>query len=253
MTLLRLLAGVAAACVMTVSASADEPLEILERFAEDYLEDPNFHGPVAFGVRVGDEWYSVDVGQDSAGVRAEQPSGPSLFFVTNEETLQAIAAGELNVLTAAGKAQSSDFAPFDFDSTAGFVPGPGFGPDIARFVFHFWTMGQPESVPYGVDHTRTVHGGDAAVLFYQEGFRSAYYAINPGQHVNEAPEDQVNPFPSLLIVLEGPLEARINGRRLTLEAGRAYAIPEGHPHEFWLDEDSEHIAETFLFMFGEGA
>jgi len=233
-------------------AWCDEPLAILERYAADYTEDPNAEDMV-FGVRVDDAWYTVDARGDAVHARAGRPGEPTFYFETDADTLGRLDAGELNALTAAGKARASDFAPLDFGVMDGFEPAPGLGRRLRRLVFHFWTRGQPEVIPFGPAHTRTIHGGDGSVLFYQDGFRSAYFHIRPGQHVNEDAGEQSNPFPSLLVVIDGRVNGRINGVELELTSGNAYFIPAGHAHEFWLPPGAPAPAEALLLMFGEGA
>ena len=75
--------------------------------------------------------------------------------------------------------------------------------------------------------------------------------IENGQHVNAEPRDQVNPFPSMLVITRGRTEAKIGGRQLTLHAKQTVLIPAGVSHEFWNPYDEP--AEGILLMFGEGA
>jgi len=238
--------------MVVMPASGDESLAILERYAADYQQDPNAE-EVVFGVRVDEAWYTVEATADDVRARAGRPSKPTLYFETDAETLTRLDAGQLNALTAAGKARASDFAPLDFGTMDGFEPGPGLGRRLRTLVFHFWTRGQPEVIPFGPEHTRRIHGGDGTVLFYQDGFRSAYFHIRPGQHVNSERSDQTNPFPSLVVVIGGRMNGRINGVELTLTSGNAYYIPAEHRHEFWLPADAPAPAEALLLMFGEGA
>ena len=70
------------------------------------------------------------------------------------------------------------------------------------------------------------------VFYYEPGFRSAWFRIEKGQHVNAEEQDQVNPFPSLLIVTAGRMKGRIDGREVPLEKGQALLIPPGVSHEF---------------------
>jgi len=140
----------------------------------------------------------------------------------------------------------------DLEVMEGYVPSEDFVARVVPLTFHFWTRGTPEIVPFGRKAlTRTVHGGNALVFYYQPGFRSAWFQIEKGQHVNADPEDQTNPFPSMFVMTRGRTEARIGGRPVTLAAQQMLFVPAGVTHEFWnvLDEPAEGI----LLMFGDGA
>ena len=179
------------------------------------------------------------------------PDEPIAYYALNVATLQKIDRGELNALTAMAKTHGGETAPLDVGVTPGFEPGPEFWAGFVPLSFHFWTRGLPERVPLGGEFSRVAHGANAVVLYYQKGFRSAWFQITKGQHINEDPQDQVNPFPSLFIMLRGALEARIGGRQLTLPAGEATFVPAGVTHEFW--NDRKDPVEMILLMFGEGA
>lgn len=246
------LTGMALSLLPHTVASEDSQT-ILERFAADYESDPNFVGPIVFGVKVDGEFFTIDAQRENTVVRLGKPDRPTFYFVMDGETLSAIYEGALNALTAAGKARSSDYAPLDLAMMDGFAPEEDFAKSLRRLAFHFWTRGHPEVIPFGEEFTRRIHGAGASVLFYQPGFRSAYFAVRPGEHINEDPTDQVNDFPSLLIVFHGSINGRIDGKLMKLDAGNAYFIPRSQPHEFWNPAEATETAELFLLMFGEGA
>jgi mannose-6-phosphate isomerase-like protein (cupin superfamily) len=234
--------------------------EVLQAFVEDFRSDPAANFPVTFGVRVQDqgEWHvavtPADTPEASVTVelQAGLPPSPSFIFVTDAETLTGIHQGSLNALTAMGRARMSDPAPMDIEMMEGFAPDGAFLGKLLPLVFHFWTRGRPEIIPYGDKSlTREVHGANALVFYYQAGFRSAWFQIEKGQHVNADEKDQINPFPSLLIITAGELQSRIGSKELTLEKGQAVLIPAGVPHEFW--QTLPEPAEGILLMFGEGA
>ena len=237
--------------------------EMLRDFVEDFRSDPFASTPVTFGVRVKDadpsEWH-VYVGGREEGAReavvelAEGPPfEPAAFYVTDVETLGAIHQGRLAALTAMGKAFSTDFAPLDMDYAEGFRPTPEAQGHLTRLSFHFWTRGYPEVIPFGDGvQARPLHGGDGILFYYQPGFRSGWFRIRPGQHVNEEEAMQTNPFPSLLIGTRGRVHCRIGGRELDLLPNHAVLVGPDVAHEFWVDE-GEEPAEGILVMFGEGA
>lgn len=249
------------ALLAPLPAAAETGVEaMLAAFVEDFRADPASNVDLTFAVRVKDEgeWHVVVTpgkeGADHGTVSLAQglPATPSLVFVTDRDTLERIHDGRMAILTAMGKAHSTDFAPMDIDAMEGFQPDPELGERIVPFIFHFWTKGDPEIIPFGTKSlTRVLHGGNAVLFYYQKGFRSGWFLIEKGQHVNEEPEDQVNPFPSMLAMTAGRATARVDGKTITLEKGQTLFIPAGVSHELWNEE--EEPVEGILMMFGDGA
>lgn len=239
--------------------------EIFRRFAADYAADPSLTKPVEFGLELrGNDGSASGVERWRVSARPATPSAPAAvevasgfperpgwYFTLDLATLEKLDRGEWNALTAMGKARESDVAPMDVGVMDGFQPDPGFVPDLLSVSFHFWTRGLPERIPFGAAQTRTLHGAQASILYYQPGFRSAWVQIRPGQHANANPNDQTNPFPTLFVGLTGRAKARIGGVEIELDRGEALFIPAGTAHEFWNPYDEP--AEGILLMFGDGA
>jgi mannose-6-phosphate isomerase-like protein (cupin superfamily) len=224
---------------------------ILTRYAADYVvNDVTFLGDQEFGVQIAGEMWTVALEHESRSylVRRGDPSAPTFYYTVDTlETLQRVDRGEISAYTNMAKAFSSDVTPMDIE----LMEGAGFDPAILTHVFHFWTRGFPEVVNYAEQDTRMTHGGNAGIIYYQPGFRSGFGNVAPGQHVNEDPRSQTNPFPTLLIVTEGWMTARINGVDTVFEEGQFMIIPAEVRHEFLNPYDTP--AHFFLFMFGEGA
>ncbi len=252
-----LLAGSATAAMASAAPSGVAVSDILQRYADDYAQDPTLTTPHRFGIRVGEAEWTVDARPAADGrpavaaLRHGFPQTPSYFFTMDAATLSRLDQGEINALTAMGKAHESDASPMDIGTMDGFSPGPDFVGEVLGVAFHFWTRGQPERIPIGGGHTRTVHGAQAVVLYYQPGLRSAWVQLRPGQHANADPSERSNPFPSLFIALRGRAKANIGGREIDLDPSEAIFIPPGTPHDFWNPYDEP--AEGILLMFGEGA
>ena len=242
---------------LLVFSQQKEVRTILEGFAKDYETDVTFQKDITFAVKVDDAFWHIIAKAKTEGSPAKvtvnegKPEVPTFYFFTDFETLNKIDNGEMNALTGAAKAFSSDFAPFDADVMEGFVPDENFLNELLSVYFHFWTKGLPERIPFGLDYTRFTHGAQAAVFYYQPGFRSAYVAIKKGQHANKDEKSKSNPFPTLLIAIKGEGKMIINGAESILAAGEAVLIPAGVTHEF-LNEHDEPM-ECILLMFGEGA
>jgi mannose-6-phosphate isomerase-like protein (cupin superfamily) len=252
-------------CTLFLASVPTAPIrsteEILRSYVEDFQKDPAAAEPMTFGIRIsgknGGEW-QVKVGgrKETTGsyqveLREGLPSNPSAVYTLDSLTLRNIDKGEINALTAMGRARASDTTPMDIEFLGGFQPDPSFFARFIPFTFHFWTRGFPETVGFDKQHSREVHGANMVVLYYQKGLRSAWAQIDRGQHVNADPEDQKNPFPTMVIGIKGKAVAKIGGKEVILHAGQMSFIPPGVSHEAW--NPYEEPAEIILIMFGEGA
>lgn len=230
---------------------------ILESFANDYLHDAHFTRDWNFGIKVDDEKWSVvakvKTDQTPAQIKVIKgfPEEPSFYFTSTRWALEDIAAGKMNALTGSVKAFSTDYAPFDLEVMEGYQPNENFVADVLPLLFHFWTKGTPEIIPFGPKYARNTHGAQASIFYYQPGFRSGYGTIYPGQHANENPKSQTNEFPTLIIFTKGKVMGRLNGKDQEILSGNAVFIPAGMTHEFYNPFDEP--AEFILLMFGEGA
>lgn len=235
--------------------------EILRSYVEDFRRDPAAAEPMTFGIRLRGEsegvWQVTVAGKTEATgryqveLRQGLPSASSVLYVLDLNTLRTIDRGEMNALTAMGKARASDPAPMDIEFMEGFRPEPDFIARLIPFTFHFWTRGFPEVVDYGKQYSREVHGANMVVFYYQTGLRSAWAQMEKGQHVNADPKDQTNPFPTMIIGIRGKAVAKIGGREVMMQEGQMVLIPAGVAHEAWNPNDDP--AEIILIMFGEGA
>ena len=237
--------------------------DMLDDFVADFRTDAFASRPITFGIRVADaerpDWHVFVGGRegddpDAIVELAEGlPVDPAPYYVTDLATLTAIHAGELAGLTAMGKAFSTDFAPLDIETMPGYESSQEMGERMTGLNFHFWTRGFPELIRFGDGAiTRELHGGSAILLYYHPGFRSGFFRIEPGQHVNEDEAMQTNPFPSMLVATKGSIHCRIGGKVMTLMENVAVLIGPGVSHEFWVEE-GEQRGEGILLMFGEGA
>lgn len=232
--------------------------EILLSFVEDFRSDPAAREPMVFGIVVKgsdvEVWHVAASGfRENGEVELHRglPDSPTALYTLDLATLEKIDRGEMNALTAMGKARASDMTPMDISFMPGFIPGPDFFGRFIPFTFHFWTRGFPEVVHFGKPHSREVHGANAVIFYYQRGLRSAWAQVEKGQHVNRDPKDQSNPFPTMAIGIRGRAVAIIGGVELELQAGQMVFIPAGVTHE--VRNPYDEPAEIILLMFGEGA
>lgn len=253
------------ACVLSFASAPPVQVrsaaDILRSYVEDFRNDPAGAEPMTFGVRLkgesGGEWQVTVAGRKEATgsyhveLRDGLPVTPSVLYTLDLNTLRKIDRGEINALTAMGRARASDPAPMDIEFMEGFQPEADFFARFIPFTFHFWTRGFPETVNFGEAYSREVHGANMVVFYYQKGLRSAWAQIEKGQHVNADPKDQTNPFPSMIIGIRGKAVAKVGGKESVMQAGQMVFIPAGVSHEAWNPYDEP--AEIVLLMFGEGA
>lgn len=223
----------------------------LEALALDYRSDA-LREEATFGVRVDDADWTVQAQGDSVHVHAGRPALPTFTYVLDAGTFARVVAGDLGALTAMGQARASDPTPMRLELADGFHPGEDFKARFLSITSHFWTRGVPELVRFGFDHARTVHGGQAVPLHYAPGIRTAWYGILPGQHLNASPDDQVNDFDSIFMIVEGgSAMMRVGGRELPMTSGESVHVRAGEAHEFW--NPGDRPAEMFMVSFGAGA
>lgn len=179
--------------------------------------------------------------EPGGGVTVSPGSGqqPQVILVMTRETLRAIHSGQVAALTAAAKTAMSDSAPLDCR------PGPGqsFTPqlyaDMLVFLQHFFNLTEPERILLGESHSRRVHGANVVALFYQPGFRSAWYLVKKGEQLNE-PGD-TDPFPQAFVFVSGEGWARIGGKTVPVRANEAYYVPPGSEHIVWTESEEPLI------------
>ncbi|WP_411894568.1 cupin domain-containing protein [Winogradskyella sp. A2] len=232
--------------------------EIIKSYVEDYKNDQHAQHPMTFGINI------VDKGQWTVNVSGEKvenlwdvsitsglPNNPTFIYVIEHETLQAIHNGELNALTAQGKAFVGDYTPMSVKEMEGFKTSEDIDSEINKFSFHFWTKGFPEVVPFGEGLTRRAHGSNFVVFYYQKGLRTAWYRVLPNEIVRDDPREQVMPFPIMIVAIKGTTEGEVGGKRVSLTEGNTLFVPPYTTHKWW--NETKEATEAVLIMFGEGA
>jgi mannose-6-phosphate isomerase-like protein (cupin superfamily) len=237
----------------------DDARTILTRYAEAWRgqeELPLIEVPLTLGLEisgVGGGSYHVDLPLEGAGsLRDGPPSGAfQVIFETDIDFLRRLDRAELSAMTALGQARAGDPTPLVPRFPPGFRWTDEERAQMLPLIFHFWNREWPPVIRFGEGTTRRIHGGDLAVLYYDAGLRTGWGQVRPGMHINQDPRDQINPFPSLIIITRGVGTGRIGGREMILQEGQAVLIPAGMAHEFWATEDQ--YAECVMIMFGPGA
>jgi mannose-6-phosphate isomerase-like protein (cupin superfamily) len=209
---------------------------------------------VSFSVQIdvvppGESW-QVSVGADgSVELLKGTSEAPALVIMLAEDTLTRIYQGRLTAFTAGAKASGDDQAPLEleFKASAQLLTDPkGI---LLDFIQHFFVRSRPERIVLREDHSRVVHGANAIPLYYASGFRSAWYKVNDGQHLNE-PGD-TNPFPQAFVIISGRGRAKIADDEIDVRAGESYFIPAGCDHVLWPARGDS--LEVIWFAWGAGA
>jgi mannose-6-phosphate isomerase-like protein (cupin superfamily) len=236
--------------------SRDDARTILDRYAAAWRGDQFvLADTMVFGFRIrgegGGEYHAV-LAPDGTARLNDGPAEATLpFFETDITFLRRLDRGDLNALTAMGQARPTDPVPL----IPRFPPGFRWTPETQALymplAFHFWNREHPKIVRFGEGTTRLVHGGNATVLFYTAGLRTAWYQIEPGMHINAEADEKDNPFPTLIIMTRGIMQAQIDGEWRLLSEGEAVYIPARMTHEFRAGPDQ--YGEFIIIMYGEGA
>lgn len=238
--------------------SGDDARTILQRYADAWRgeEEMALRDTVVLGFEIdgtggGEHHVAIPPSGNVELADGIPEAGYDVVFTTDIEFLRRLDRGELNALTALSRARSSDPTPLDFRFPEGFGWTPEARAFLLPLMFHFWNRDWPEVIPFGDGMTRNVHGGNAAIFYYDRGLRTGWYQLEPGMHINREEGDQRNPYPSLFIMTRGRVQARLGGTEMELQEGHAVLVPAGMTHEFWA-QDGQY-GEFVLIMFGEGA
>ncbi len=227
---------------------------VLERFVDDYANDP-MAVSLTFGIEIdGERWHVVSQPEATEGPRATLhegfPDSPLIYFKASADVLSKIDSGEWSGLTAMAAETSDQLTPLDVLPANGYERPADYDAMLRPLIFHFWTRGRPETVRLGMENTRVVHGAPGTVMYYDAGFRSAVYHVPAGLGREQSPTITV-PFPRVLVVLSGAMTGTVGEDPFSIPQGNMVFVPPNVPAQLWNDGD-EPLALMFL-MFGEGA
>jgi mannose-6-phosphate isomerase-like protein (cupin superfamily) len=228
--------------------------QMLQNFVVSYQKKikPPFQGCLQIDLDETSQHWWIDF-RENGEVSLAEGSAEDVFMTikTSTETLRQLHDGDLSPVTAMGRAHYSDPAPLDIvpGKQASIAPGSRQFIEVLEFLQRFFNRSRPEKIQLGMEHSRSVHGGNVVGLFYGQGFRSAWYALKKGERLNDP--DDVNPFPQALVFLSGSGKAQFGELTCTVKAGEAYHIPPGSAHVVWNEE--EDPLELLFLAWGEGA
>ena len=227
---------------------------ILQRFVTDYRSDPLAQN-ITFGIEIdGMRWHVVSQMTDK-GRSVELKDGfgkePIFYFTASRETLNLIDQGVWAGHTAMGAATSRDITPLDILTTEGYERTSAYDATIRPLIFHFWTRGTPEVIPFSVQNSRVVHGAPGVATYYDKDFRSAVFHVPAGLGREQAPTLTV-PFKRMVLVIAGSGEGVMGDEKFTMKAGEMVLSPPNIPVTFWNASDEEPLSFVWV-MWGDGA
>jgi mannose-6-phosphate isomerase-like protein (cupin superfamily) len=180
-------------------------------------------------------WSLTAAAGKATTIKPGPDNSAQIILKLHAETLDGIHDGEMTGLTAAGRENIKDETPLDFELPAGKELTPALMTQMIEFIQRFFNPTYPEHIQLDKAHARLVHGGFAIPMFYDQGFRSAWYELEKGQQLNE-PGD-TNPFPQAFIIIAGKGFMKIGSETLSVQTGQAYYIPSETEHIVWTESD----------------
>jgi mannose-6-phosphate isomerase-like protein (cupin superfamily) len=246
--------AVALLLTLTPGRSACQEVDIeamLEAFAEDYRDTRA--DSVALIVQLefspDESWYVISAPGETAELHRGSHPDAAVTLRMSSGTLQEIYRGHITAFTAGAKGTGSDTAPLEMDINQPAEHLLNAKGTILEFLQHFFMLGSPERTTLREESSRIVHGAHVIPLYYAEGFRSAWYKVKPGQHLNE-PGD-TNPYPQAFIIISGRGHAKIGDSEVEVQAGESYYIPPHSDHVLWPQDDQELV--IIWLAWGQGA
>jgi len=235
------LVSVVSLSLLATTASAQEAEQsiaaMLEHFSEDYKADPMAIG-ANFGVKVGDEWWSVSVerkqeayaknerltfhnaGPHKVVLKAGPPETATWYFeIADKSILEKFYDGKLNAGTASMQSFGSDQVALEIRSMEGHELDAGAEALMYHTMSHFWVTGIPEIVTFGRDKTLPTHGADAAGLYNMKDKRIAWFSIGKDEAANEDPRLEFGQVPNLFIFTKGRGKADFGEGVIDVHAG----------------------------------
>jgi len=226
---------------------------ILESYAAAWRGEDEFplEKAITLGIWVDGVGYTIRLANSGGEFFVIEPDMFDWGFETNLATLRKLDSGRLNALTAMGQARATDPIPLDIRLPDNFSEDFNVQGFFIPLTLHFWNREWPETIKFGEDQSRFVHGANTSVLIYDEGLRTAWYQLKPGMHINSNPVDQVNDFDTALVVTKGKFRGKIDGIEREFSEGETVLVPTGISHEFYADNDE--YGEFIIMMWGDGA
>lgn len=211
--------------------------EIFNSWAESYIGKipVDFADTINLHLKDNDSHWHIIFSDGNYVINKGKNPLARIIITAYYSTYKKIHDGELNAMTAIGRASIHDAAPLDMWLENG-MTFRKIDWDYAYFtVINFFNSNPHNKLLIGREHARKIHGGHAVALYYTEGFRSAYYNIIRGELLNESGEK--DPFNQSFIIIQGHGYAKIGNDTLKIKANEAYYIKPNLEHKVWTDSE----------------
>jgi mannose-6-phosphate isomerase-like protein (cupin superfamily) len=148
--------------------------------------------------------------------------------VTMESAVFAgLLAGEADFGALIGRSKASDIRPINLE-----FPDPSRAPEAwgraKPLMNFFFSPGRVKSKTLSPRYAGEAHGAHPIPLVYWDGLRSSWYHVPRGATLNEAGE--ADPYPQLLVILEGNGRLVLDEEVVVAEMGKAYYVPPDSVH-----------------------
>lgn len=252
------------------SPQREEVTAILQDLAADYRHDPMAISST-FGIRIGDDWWTVDVarkeeaypaknkkftlhrfGPHQVVLRDGQPASPTWYFdIADPAVLKKISNGEINAGTAAMQSFGSDRVGVEVEAMEKFEMTPAATAEMYHAMSHFWTRGVPEITHFARDKSLPTHGAAAVSLYTMKDKRLAWFSIGPQETANADSRLESGQVPNLFIITGGRGRALLADEEVELKEGMSIFIPPYTRHV--ISNPYDEPLEGILVLFGDNS
>jgi mannose-6-phosphate isomerase-like protein (cupin superfamily) len=201
----------------------------MKKISSNYTDTLNLH------LKDTDSHWYITIANNNFKIYNEKNPQAKMVITADFETYKKIYTGELNGMTAIGRASVHQSAPLDMWLENGMTIRKINWEKLYYTVTNFFNAHPHNKVLLGREHSRNVHGGNVVALYYSVGFRSAYYNMQPGETLNESGEK--DPFNQSFVIISGKGFAKIGNDTLSIAANEAYYIKPNIEHKVWTDSN----------------
>lgn len=205
--------------------------EGLERLVE---ESRLYHSTLKPGVgesRVGVRL--TDTGEASTVVLGEEVTvregldRPQVVITMESAIFMGLLEGDADFGALIGRSKASDTRPINLEFPDPSKAAEAWGRAKPLMNF-FFSPGRVKSKTLSPRYAGEAHGGHPIPLVYWDGLRSSWYHLPLGATLNEAGE--ADPYPQLIVVLEGGGRLVLDEETVEVEEGKAYYVPPDSVH-----------------------
>jgi mannose-6-phosphate isomerase-like protein (cupin superfamily) len=201
----------------------------LQKTPQDYKDTLNFH------LKDNDTYWRVVFSSGEFSIHHGKGEHAKIILTAYLKTYRRLHSGELNPLTAAGRASITEPAELDFLLESGMTLR-NIDWNYAYFtLINFLNRHPHNKVKLGKVHSKIVHGGNVVGMYYSPGFRSAWYHIAKGQMLNE--DGEKDPFHQSFTIISGNGYAKLGNDIFLINENEAYYIRPNLEHKIWTENE----------------